>query len=56
MDKNELFELIFAYNKRKSFGYLNTPMSLIKEAKFHIGSQLSTAFNECQKLGNHSGI
>ena len=52
----EAIEIISGLNKRKSSGYKDIPMLLIKEAKFFIGWQLANIFNECLRSGSSPDI
>jgi len=47
-----MFEIISDLNKHKSSGYIDIPVTLIKEAKFPISRVLANSFNECLKSGN----
>ena len=44
-DAYEVIEIISGLNKRKSSGYIDIPMLLIKEAKFLISRQLTYSMN-----------
>ena len=44
-DAFEVIEIISGLNKRKSSGYINIPVLLIKEAKFLIGRQLQLTYS-----------
>ena len=55
-DAFEVIETISGLNKRKSSGYIDIPVLLIKEAKFLIGRQLANIFNECLRSGSYPDI
>ena len=55
-DAYEVIEIISGLNKRKSSGYIDISVLLIKEAKFLTGRQLANIFNECLRSGSYPDI
>ena len=55
-DEYEVIGIISGLNKCKSSVYVDIPVSLIKQANFFIGRELTNAINECLKSGNYPDI
>ena len=55
IDEHEVIEILAGLSNIKSPGYIDIPVTLIKESKFVIGRYLSNSLNKCITNGTFPG-